>query len=155
MNPLMVGMLLSLAPISELRGGIPYAIAKGVNPWLAFTCCAIANIIAIIIVFLFLEFVHKGLLKIPLYKKTFNIFLERTRKKIERIKNGRKAFGFFMLTVLAAIPLPIIGGAWTAALIAWVLGLNKIKSFFAIALGTIIAGLITTLITLGIITMFS
>ncbi|MFA5084597.1 MAG: small multi-drug export protein [Candidatus Paceibacterota bacterium] len=143
MNPLIVGMLLSLAPISELRGGIPYAIAKGINPWLAFTCCAIANIIAIIVVFLFLELVHRILLKIPFY-----------RKKVDKIRNGHNKSGFFMLTVLAAIPLPVIGGAWTAALIAWVLGLNKMKSFLAIAIGTVIAGIITTLATIGIIKLF-
>jgi len=153
MNPLVVGMLLSLAPISELRGGIPYAIAKGVNPWLAFTCCVIANIIAIVVAFLFLEFAHKGLLKISCYRRTFSRFLGKTRRKIEKIKKAHQSFGFFALTIFTAIPLPITG-AWTATLIAWLLGLNKTKSFFAIALGVIIAGLITTLATIGIIKLF-
>ena len=46
----------SILPISELRGGIPYAIANDVNPFLAYFICVGANILAFPIVFLFLEF---------------------------------------------------------------------------------------------------
>lgn len=153
MNSLIAGMLLSLAPVSELRGGIPFAIAKGIHPLTAFVFCIIANILVIPIVFLFLEFLHKKLLCISSYKRTFNAFLKKTRKKVDHVKQKYQIYGFLALTVFVAIPLPVTG-AWTGTLIAWLLGLHKGKSFIAMSLGVLISGTIVTLATLGIIRLF-
>jgi len=150
MNPLLEGMLLSLAPVSELRGGLPLAVARGV-PWpLAFVACVAANIIIVPLIFLFLDYFHCRLLKLRLYKRTFNAFLKRIRKRKESVEKNVESYGIIALAVFVAIPLPITG-AWSGALIAWLLGLKRLKSFFAIALGVLIAGAIVTMATLGII----
>ena len=52
--------------------------------------------------------------------------------------------------IFVAIPLPFTG-AWTGALCAFVFGIPFRKALIAIAGGVIIAGLIVTLTTLGII----
>lgn len=57
------------------------------------------------------------------------------------------------LIILVAIPLPGTG-AWTGALVADVLDLRLRTAFPAIALGVLIAGIITTTVTCGVIRVF-
>jgi uncharacterized membrane protein len=57
--------------------------------------------------------------------------------------------GYIALMIFVAIPLPGTG-AWTGTLIAWTLGLNRLKSFIAIAVGVLIAGLLVLLLSLGV-----
>lgn len=147
-------MLLSLLPISELRGGLPYAIAHNINPITAFVFCVIANIIIIPIIFLFLDYLHGKLLKSHSYKKGFNLFLKKIRNRKEKIEKAYESYGIFALTIFVAIPLPFTG-AWTGSIIAWLLNLKRWRSFFAIALGVIIAGIIVSLIVSGILTAFN
>ncbi len=153
LSALLVGILLSALPIVELRGGIPFTIAQNINPVIALIACTLANIIVIPIVFLFLNYIHDFFLKFNPYKKTFNIFLKKLRKRKEKVEKNYQTFGIIALTLFVAVPLPVTG-AWTGALIAWLLNLNKRKSFLAIALGVIIAGIIVTLIATGIINAF-
>jgi len=147
----LVSMLLSLAPIIELRGGIPFAIANNINPFTAFIFCVLANIIIIPFIFLFLDHAHKHFLKLKIYRNTFNIFLRKIRKRKEGIERGYQTYGILALTFFVAIPLPITG-AWTGSIIAWLLNLKRRRSFLAISLGVIIAGIIITLVATGIIT---
>lgn len=156
MNPLLIGILLSLAPVSELRGGIPFAITQGANVWAAFVFCVIANIIVAPLLFLFLDYLHGHLIKFNPYRKTFNAFLRRIRKRKEKVERTYESWGILALACYVAIPLPITG-VWTGTLIAWLLGLKRNRSLLAICLGVIIAGIIVTLITaitIGIINSF-
>ena len=57
------------------------------------------------------------------------------------------------LIILVAIPLPGTG-AWTGALVADVLDLRLRTALPAIALGVLIAGIITTTVTCGVIRVF-
>ena len=65
MDGLIKGIVLSLLPISELRGGIPVAVSSGVGLLPAFASCVFANIAVIIPVFFFLDYVHTYCMKIP------------------------------------------------------------------------------------------
>ncbi len=150
MNSLLLSVLLSILPISELRGGIPFALSKGINPITAFILCVLANIIIVPFIFLFLDYLHKHFLKIKPYKKTFNIFLKKIRKRKKKVEKNYETYGIIALTLFVAIPLPV-SGAWTGSLIAWLLDLKRWRSFLAISLGVIIAGTLITLASLGII----
>lgn len=150
MNPLLEGMLLSLLPIAELRGGIPYSVAQGINPITAFIFCTLANILVIPLCFIFLDTLNKFLLKLKFYRKAFRWYVNGTRKRKEKVERAYETYGIIALTIFVAIPLPLTG-AWTGTLIAWLLGLKRIRSFFAVALGVIIAGIIITLIVTGIL----
>lgn len=148
----MIGMLLSLLPILELRGGIPYAIANGSDPVLALILCCLTNILIIIPLFLFLDFLHKKLLRLKTYKKTFDFYIKRIRKRKEKVEKNYQTYGIIALTIFVAVPLPITG-VWTATLIAWLINLKRIRSFFAISFGAVIAGIIVTLITTGVLSV--
>ncbi|MEM4153061.1 MAG: small multi-drug export protein [Candidatus Pacearchaeota archaeon] len=154
MNPLLTSVLLSLLPIVELRGGIPYAIANGINPFIALTFCCLANILIIIPLFLFLDFLHKSFLKIKSYEKFFNFYIKSIRKRKEKVEKMYQTYGTIALAIFVAIPLPVTG-VWTATFIAWLIGLKRMKSFLAIALGVIIAGILVTLIASGVMTVLN
>lgn len=148
---ILIAIFLSVLPISELRGGIPYAIANGINPWLAFLICVIANSLVTLIVFLILDFFHHKLLKWNFYRRNFERYVERNRHKLEK-HVGTKYESLF-LAIFTAVPLPLTG-AYTAAILAWFFGLKRWRSFVAISIGVVIAGLIMTLGTVGLIKLF-
>lgn len=150
MNSLFWTILLSMSPVSELRGGIPYALSQGYGLKEAFILCVLANILAAVIIMFFLTFLHNSFINFKFYRKTFDYFIERTRKRSEKVQKNMGVLGYLALCFFVAIPLPITG-AWTGTLIAWLLGLDKIKSLAAIALGVIIAGVIVSFVSLGVI----
>ena len=133
--------LLSMLPISELRGAIPLAKALGISPAIAFFIATIANIAIVPIVFFFLNTVHKPLAKIGLYRKLFDFFVARTRTKAHSYV---EKYGYFGLAVFVAVPLPFTG-AYTGTLAAWLFGMRQKKAAIAIALGVVIAGIIITI----------
>ncbi len=137
-------ILLSLLPVAELRGGIPAALLSGTNPLLAYIVCVLTNLIVVPVVFIFLEYIHHHLMNTRLYRETFDIFMERTRR---RLHDKIERWGYLGLTLFVAIPLPVTG-AYTGTLGAWFFGMGKFKSFLAIALGVSIAGLIVTIVVL-------
>tara|TARA_Y100000310_G_scaffold307576_1_gene349795 strand:+ start:1561 stop:2013 length:453 start_codon:yes stop_codon:yes gene_type:complete len=148
---LLQAALISMLPIAELRGGIPWAIANGVNPLTAFIVCVIANFLVAPIGYLFLSFLHKEFLKWRPYEKLFTYKVEKARKSFER-HVGTK-WEMVMLLLLVGIPLPMTG-AYTGTLLAWFFELEKKKAFLAIGGGVILAGIIVTALTLGIVELF-
>jgi len=142
---------LSLLPISELRGAIPYAIANGLSPVFTWFYCVILNAAVGPLVYIFLSTFHRLLINFNWYKKLFERFVERTRHKVE---NKVKKYGYPGITLFVAIPLPITG-AYTGTLGAWILGLNPKKTFFSVIFGVIISGTIVLAITYYGIEAFS
>lgn len=158
MNQLILAVILTILPISELRGGMPlavdYALKNNISVFLIFLLILVMNILVIFIVFLFLDFFHKKFLNIKIYEKFFNIYLNRLRKKADKIEKDYSAYGFLALTLFVAVPIPTTG-AWTGTIIAWLLGLDRKKSIISITLGVLIAAIVVFLASLGIINLFN
>jgi len=150
MESLVKAIILSMLPISELRGGIPLALSSGVNIFIAFVLCVLANIIIIPFVFLFFDILHKYFLKIKIYRKVFNFYIERNRKKLE--KHVGTKWEFFFIYALTAIPFPLTG-AYSSTILSWFFGLKRKKAFLAISLGVITAGIIVTLVSVGFLSL--
>ncbi|MFH1891359.1 MAG: small multi-drug export protein [Candidatus Zixiibacteriota bacterium] len=154
MNPLLYSVVLSLLPIAELRGGIPYAVANDISLPVAYLVCVASNILVIPALFIFLDTLHHQLYKIGPYKWFFDKMVIRTLRKAE--KNVGK-YGYWGVMLFVAIPLPVTG-AYTGTLAAWLLELNKRKAFWYLALGVVIAGVIVSVATLtgvGILRIFT
>jgi len=149
----LIAIILSFLPIVELRAGIPMAILSGINPWIAFFLCVFVNILIIPFVFFFLDKVHVWLLSYNWYKKSINKTFERAKKRSEKVKKNMNTWGMLALALFVAIPLPGTG-AWTGTIVAWLLKLNRKKSFWAITLGVAIAGIIVTLAVTGLVALF-
>ena len=134
--------LLALIPISELRGAIPFAVIKGMGLLPAAILSTLVNAVVPLIAFIFLSTIHKLLYKWRLYHDFFDRFVEKARLKVHA---QVEKYGYLGLLVFVAIPLPMTG-AWTGALGAWVLGMDKRKATLAIAGGVLVAGIVVTLL---------
>jgi uncharacterized membrane protein len=141
--------VLSILPISELRGGIPFAMANGIPWFIAWPFAAAVNALAAPLCWIFLSTVHRLFYGaesggFPWYRSLFDRVVERARHKLHR---GVEKWGVLGIAIFVAIPLPMTG-AWTGTLGAWVLGLPKRKTFAAVILGVITAGAIVTAVML-------
>jgi uncharacterized membrane protein len=144
-------MIIGMTPIFELRGAIPVALgAYKMTILEAYFWAVLGNIIPVIFWVFFLEKISNWLMKnFKFWDKFFNWLFERTRKKA----NDKIAkYGDWGLFFLVAIPLPITGG-WTGALTAFLFGIKKIKAIGIIFSGVLTAGLIVTLLTIGVISL--
>ena len=152
---LLWAIILTIMPVTELRAGLPlaliYARDNGIPTWLIFSLIVLINILVILLVFYFLDNLHKLFLKIKIYRRFFEKYLERFQKKVDKFENKYSTVGFLALVAFVAVPLPGTG-AWTGCLISWLLDLDRKKSMFAIAAGVILAGVF---ILLGTLAFFS
>lgn len=134
-STLLLTALLAFLPISELRGAIPYAVARGVDLLTAALVGTALNALVPLIAYIFLSTVHKLLYRIAAYKNFFDRFVEKARKKVhEKVEK----YGYWGLLVFVAIPLPVTG-AWTGTLGAWILGMERKKAILAIVGGVVVA----------------
>mgnify|MGYP003973289377 CR=1 FL=1 len=145
-------ILLSILPISELRGAIPLAIISGGSSWFFYVVVSVlANIAIIPVIFYFLDHINVVLLKFDFYRKLFDKWVVRTRKKVEKHIGTKWEYPAIYLFV--AIPLPMTG-AYTGVLAAWLFGMNRAKVYRYLISGVITAGIIVTLVTLFFTSVF-
>lgn len=140
--------LAATLPVIELRGAIPLAIFKfGFSPAKAFAVSVLGSIFPVIFILIFMDWFSRFLMaKFDFFNKFFNWLFEYTRNKHAKKFNY---WGNLALIIIAALPMPVAGGAYTASLVAFVFGINKKHAFMSIAVGTIIAGLIITVIIIS------
>lgn len=127
-------------PISELRGAIPFAIARGMDWRWAYLYAVTLNALVAPACWIFLSTFHKLFLRMGWYRAFFDRFVEKAREKVH---TQVEKWGWFGIAVFVAIPLPITG-AWTGTLGSWVLGLSKRKTMLAVIIGVLTAGVIVT-----------
>jgi len=149
LNEVISVAIVSALPISELRGGIPLALYYGFPPLQAYLISVLANALPVPFLLLFLEKIGKIVDRWSLTSRIYRYFVERTERKRDIIDR----YGYVGLTIFVSIPLPVTG-AWTGSLLAFLLGLKTIKSFSFIFIGILIAGLIVSLASLGILSLF-
>jgi len=146
----MIGIfLISMLPIIELRGAIPIGAAIGLPWYLNMIVSIIGNMLPVPFILLFsvkaFEFMKKHNIMVKFIEKIEN----RAKKRSEGLATGE----FIGLMLFVAIPFPGTG-AWTGALIAALLQFNRKRSFFYIGLGVVIASVIMTLASYGVISLF-
>lgn len=151
MNPLVKTFLISMVPVIELRGAIPFALATGV-PALPAACTAmLGNLLPVPFILLFIR-------QILHWMKGRGGRLHKLANWIEAHAARRSASvqrcAFWGLALFFGIPLPGTG-AWTGALIAALLGMPLKKAVPSILLGVLCAGLLVTLASTGILTIFA
>lgn len=154
---LLIGLILTIVPLVELRLGLPVVIDYCLKNNLAiapyFIIVLILNVLIIFAIFFFLDFFHHFFMRISIYEKIFGKGIEGIQKKVEKIKSKESNSKFIALMLFVSVPLPGTG-AWTGTLIAWLLGLNRLKSFIAIALGVLVAGVLILFASLGVLGFF-
>ncbi len=140
MSTFLTAAILCLLPISELRGGLPYALARGWTPLAAIPVCVVLNCLAGPVTYAFLGTAHRLLARWRPYERVFDRLINRARRKVAPHVARYGALG---LVVFVGIPLPFTG-AYTGALGAWVLGVSFRRAILPICLGVLLAGIIVT-----------
>ncbi len=145
MKELLIALLLSAVPSYEARYAIPTSLAlTNVNPVLLFSICVGINLLVIPIVFLGLDFLAPPLRKrFEWVDSIFKWFLKRGKKR---------SWEFSALVLFVSTPIPGTG-AYTGALMSYLFGLNRKTSAIAIGIGVLISSTITTLLSLGILSL--
>ncbi len=141
-----LSVLLSAAPISELRGGLPYAIARGADPFLAAGIAVLSNLAVIPLALVLLRFAEPLLRRVRWIGRLLDALYARTRRR----GKGVERLGAAGLVLLVAVPLPGTG-AWTGAVLAHLLGIPWGRAAWLLALGVAIAGVLVLLTSLGVI----
>lgn len=141
--------VLSMSPILELRGSLLFALGVKMSPWLAFGISVIANMIPVPFIILFIRKVFVWIRK---HMKWLGGIVERMEAKGNNPKNQERIhkYGFWGLFMFVAIPLPGTG-AWTAALVAAMLGMRLKDAVPAICVGVICAGVIVSCAYFGLL----
>ena len=142
-------MLVSILPVFELRGAIPLGLTVyNLSPLSVFYWAVLGNIIPVVFLLLLLGPLSSYLSgKSYFFNRFFEWLFVRTRRK-----HGPRfeVWGTLALISFVAIPLPMTGG-WTGAVAAFVFGVPFRKALPLIFIGVIIAGLVVTLATLGVL----
>ena len=148
---ILLTLLMSAVPVIELRGGIPYGLALGLEWWEAYPAAIIGNMLPVPFIILGVRWVFSWLSKIsPWFEHLVSKMEEKAAKNAELVKK----YEMVGLCILVAIPLPGTG-AWTGALVAAMLEMRLKDALPAILLGVVIAGAIVTLASMGIIAVFA
>ena len=143
--------LISMVPLIELRGAIPYAIGFSLPLLESYIVAIIGNMIPVPFIFFFARKIliwGRGL-KINILAKFCNFCLSKGEKAKEKLLSTSKNGIYIALMLFVGIPLPGTG-AWTGTLAASILDLDFKKSCVFICLGVILAGIIMGLLSSGI-----
>lgn len=141
---------ISMAPIIELRGGLPYGIALGLDYPVALAAAVLGNMVPVPFIIVYIRHIFTWLRK---RSKWWDEKITRLEKKAHLKGRVVRKYSTIGLCILVAIPLPGTG-AWTGALVAAVLDMRLKKAIPAIFLGVCIAAAIMTMVTFGLIHIF-
>ena len=145
-----VVLVISMLPIVELRGAIPWALSPAMGPplswWHAYLLACVGNMVPLVPILAALGPVSDGLRRRSRLMDCFFTWLfARTRRRGRVVER----YGALGLILFVAIPLPVTGG-WTGTAAAFVFGIPFWRALACIATGVAIAGCVVTLAAAGV-----
>ncbi len=138
--------LVSMVPLIELRGAIPYAIGFQLPLVPSYIIAIVGNMLPVPIIFFFARKVLVWGCDKPVIGKFFTFCLEKGEKGGKRLQEKAGKGLFIALLLFVGIPLPGTG-AWTGTLAASLLDMDFKSSVIAVMLGVILAGVIMGLVS--------
>ncbi len=144
--PELIVFLISLVPVAELRGAIPYGAAVGLPFWTNLFVSILGNMLPVPFIILFVR-------NIFLWLKNFRFFKPMVEWCEQHVLSKQKMISKYEiigLIILVAIPLPGTG-AWTGAALAGFLGMRLKDAMPSILVGVVIAALIVSAVSYGFI----
>lgn len=148
-NAYLYTLIMSMTPVSELRGAIPLGVSLGLSPAIATVISVFGNALVVPFLLLLIE---------PLFERLKT--LSKLRNWIERYENramtkfhGYERFRFWGLLLFVAVPFPTTG-AYTGCVVAVMLGMKFRSAWASITGGVIISGFIVFLLTSHVLTWF-
>ena len=140
---------MSMVPVIELRGAVPYGVAAGLPLLPVLIAAILGNMVPVPFILLFIRKIFQFLKRFSGTRKIVEKLEVRSMRQSEKVKRWRN----WGLLLFVAVPLPGTGG-WTGALIAALLDIRIKTSLPIIALGVLIANLIMTAFSYGLLGIF-
>lgn len=138
--------LISMLPIIELRGAIPYAQIYNLPYGTTLIVAILGNLILIPFMFIFSKQILLWGKKMKYIGKIFDYILKKGHRVGEKLQNESKYGIYVGLLLFVAIPIPGTG-AYTGVLAASILDLDFKKTMIALTGGVLGAGFLVTLVT--------
>ncbi len=147
--PLAVFLIATL-PIFELRGAIPAGYAMGLtNPYLIYLLAVAGNFLPVLPILLLLGPAEKHLRRFRICDRFLDWLFKRTRSRSAAIQK----YESLGLILFVAIPAPVTG-AWTGSVAAYLFKLPLRMAVPCIILGILLAGVVVTLVSLGVVSLW-
>jgi len=150
----LMALLISMVPLIELRGALPFAFLVGIPPVMAYIVCIIGNMLPVPIIFFFARRVLEWGADKKFIGKFFTWCLKKGHKGGEKLQAKAGRGLFLALLLFVGIPLPGTG-AWTGTLAASLLDMDFKTSVLAVMLGVILAGVIMGVLSMCGISLLS
>lgn len=143
-----ITFLISMVPLVELRGAVPYAISSGIPLWQALLIGVVGNMLPVPIIFFFARHILEWGKEKPVIGNFFTWCLNKGHRGGQKLEEAAGDKGiFWALLLFVGIPLPGTG-AWTGTLAASILDWDFKRSVLAVMLGVVLAGLIMGFLSL-------
>ena len=143
-------MLVSMIPVVELRGGIPFGVASGLPVWAAFIAAVIGNLIPVPFIIVYIRRIFQWMRqKMP----RLNRLVDRLERKAHLKGQKVTKFKYLGLMLFVAVPLPGTG-AWTGSLAAAFLDMPLRKALPSVIVGVLTAGMAISILTYGVTSLF-
>lgn len=148
--PPLAVFLVAMLPIFELRGAIPVGYALGMtNPVQIYLLAIVGNFVPVIPILTLLGPAERLLRRFRFMDRFFDWLFRRTVSRSDLIKR----YESLGLILFVAIPAPMTG-AWTGAIAAYLFKLPLRLAIPCIILGILIAGVVVSLLSQGVISLW-
>ena len=150
----LITFLISMVPVVELRGAVPFGLSPalgGALPVLPlYITCIIGNMLPVPLIYFFARKVLLWGQDKPVIGNFFTYCIEKGEKGGKKLTEKAGKNGLFVaLLLFVGIPLPGTG-AWTGTLAASFLNMGIKETSAAVSLGVVLAGLIMALASTGL-----
>lgn len=143
-------VLVSMIPVIELRGGIPFGVGVGLPVWLAYLAAIIGNMLPVPFIVVYIRRIFQWMRR---HLPRLNHLVTRLEQKAHLKGRMVTKYKYLGLAIFVAIPLPGTG-AWTGALAAAFLDMPLRKALLSIFAGVLVAGVAISILTFGVASLF-
>ena len=158
-NVWLASFLISIIPLVELKGAIPFAMStefwadKALSPGFAFLFAFLGSSLVVPVVAVVFKPICNWLYKYKFFKAIIDFFTGSVKKKSEQVneevdkKSEKRKTAIKMLETFLFVAFPVpLTGVWTGTCFGVLLGLNFWQVCLSAILGNALCGLIVTLI---------
>ena len=145
---------ISMVPIVELRGAMPYAVGYDLPYLPALAVCVLGNMLPVPFIYFFARKILIWGKDKKLIGKFFTFCLVKGEKAGQKLakRAGRKGLAVALM-LFVGIPIPGTG-AWTGTLGASFLDMGFKSTVVSVSLGVVMAGIIMALASTGVFAIF-
>ena len=149
MKKYLIVFLISMVPLIELRGAIPYAVGMGLPLVPSIIVSVVGNMLPVPFIFLFARRILEWGKNKRYIGRFFTWCLEKGEKGGRKLEE--KTGGGLYVALLLFVGIPVPGtGAWTGTLAASILNMDFKKSVLCVLAGVLLAGAIMLILSLGV-----